>query len=171
MSKVKRRIICFIAVVVFLLGVVFVPYPVSIDARDDDEAKRHAVDYALRALFHDSRVLTDRGYIQLYESDAVHAGKTIYFGNELGISNEVFHKYGLKQLPEDANPSKIIRSGDVIVWFSFESSNSLDDTYGKELKDIDFSYVYGTMAAQGWRIEIYKGIFLRYYRFIHLWVS
>lgn len=147
------------------LGVLlFLPLPLAVNARD----KEVAVSHAITALLRDRRVLTGkgfytaRGYRHLEETSVVN-GKQLYFSNDLGIPDTVFLKQGLKPIPQDRKLD--VDKGDLIVSFSSR------DIEGKPAANVQFSYVFGSLGAQGYEIRIHKSLLMRYFVYVHLWVS
>ena len=114
-------------------------------------------------LFRNCRVLTDKGYSHLYDTGFVKDKSRVYFQNDLGISDTVFMEQGLKPIPQDRKLDA--DKGDVIVSFSSR------DIEGKPTANIQFSYVFGSLGAHGYEIKIHKSLLMRYFIYIHRWVS
>jgi hypothetical protein len=87
----------------------------------------------------------------------------VYFRNDLGIPDTLFLEHGLKPIPQDRKLD--VDKGDVIVTFSSR------DIEGKPAANIQFSYVFGSLGAQGYEIRIHKSLLMRYYVYVHRWVS
>ncbi|MCY3022265.1 MAG: hypothetical protein NTW87_24910 [Planctomycetota bacterium] len=87
----------------------------------------------------------------------------LYFENGLGIPDRVFLAHGLKPIPTDRKLN--VDAGDVIVSFSYR------DTEGTRRDNIQFSYIFGSLGAQGYELRICKSLLRRYIVYIHRWVS
>ena len=150
----------FILLATLCLAVLaLVPLPLSLTAKD----KEQAVSHAISTLFHNDRVLTDEGYSHLYDTSFVKDKSRIYFRNDLGIPDRVFLEHSLKPIPQDRKLN--VDNGDVIVSFSNR------DTEGKPGANIQFSYVFGSLGAHGYEIRIHKSLLMRYFVYVHAWVS
>jgi len=155
----KRRKITISGIIVSVIIVIcLVPYSTGIN----DAGKRIAVSKSLEALLKDKRVLTGKGFIRLYDSSFVENDGRLYFNNGLGIPDSVFIEHGLKPIPKDRKLD--VDNGDVIISFSFK-----DD--GKGTDNIQFSYIFGSLGAQGYEIRIYRSLLCRYIVYLHRWVS
>ena len=122
-----------------------------------------AVSHALTTLFRNRRVLTDKGYSRLHDTGFVKDKSRVYFKNDLGIPDTVFLENGLKPIPQGRKLD--VDKGDVIVAFSSPDVN------GKPTNKIQFSYVFGSLGAQGYEIRIQKSLLRRYFIYVHQWVS
>lgn len=155
--KHRRRLV-FVAVLC-LITLILTPLPLSITAKD----KERAVSHAIETLFQNHRVFTDTGYTHLLDTTFVKDKSRVYFRSDLGIPDSVFLNYGLKPVPQDRKLD--VDNGDVIVTFS---SRDIED---KPSENIQFSYVFGSLGAQGYEIKIHKSLLMRYFIYIHQWVS
>lgn len=142
-----------------LIALILTPLPLRITAKD----KERAVSHAIETLFHNRRVFTDKSYTHLYDTTFVKDKSRVYFQSDLGIPDPVFLKHGLKPIPQDRKLD--VDNGDVIVSFSSR------DIEGKPSGNIQFSYVFGSLGAQGYEIRIHKSLLMRYFVYIHRWVS
>jgi hypothetical protein len=156
-SKTRKRLIFVGALCLIALGLT--PLPLRISSKDKDSAVSHAIE----TLFHNRRVFTDKGYARLDDAISVKDKSRVYYQNDLGISEAVFIEHGLKPIPQDRKLD--VGSGDVIVSFSNR------DISGKPSANIQFSYVFGEVGAQGYEIKIHKSFLMRYFVYIHRWVS
>ena len=86
-----------------------------------------------------------------------------YFENKLGIPDTVFLAHGLKAIPQDRKLD--VDKNDMIVSFSTR------DIEGKLASNIQFSYVFGSLGAQGYEIRIHKSLLIRYFIYVHRWES
>jgi len=50
-------------------------------------------------------------------------------------------------------------------------SFSMRDVEGKLTDYIQFSYVFGSLGAHGYEIRIHKSLLMRYFVYMHCWVS
>jgi hypothetical protein len=157
MTKRTRKLIILAALGLGILGLV--PMPFGITSADIESAASHAL-YALEG---NKRVLTYKGYARLLDTDYVNNTARVYFGNDLGISDTVFLKHGLKPIPQDRKLN--VDKGDIVISFSSQGKE------GKPTGNIGFSYVFGSLGAQGYEIRIYKSLLIRYFVFTHTWVS
>jgi hypothetical protein len=155
----KRRKILISLTALCLVVLVFIPLPLSITAKD----KNRAVSHALTTLLQNRRVLSDEGYAHLVDTEFVKDKSRVYFQNELGIPDTVFLQHGLKPIPQDRKLN--VGSGDVIVTFSNR------DFRGQPSSNIQFLYKFGSLGAQGYEIKIHKCLLMRYFVYIHKWVS
>ncbi len=157
--KLKRKRWLVFLVGLCLITLFLVPLPLSVTAKD----KERAVVHAIETLFQNRRVLTDKGYTHLYDATFVKDKSRVYFRSDLGIPDAVFLEHGLKPIPHDRKLD--VDSGDVIVGFSSR------DIEGKPAANVQFSYVFGSLGAQGYEIRIHKSLLMRYFVYIHQWVS
>jgi hypothetical protein len=153
----RKRLIFLAAICLAIL--VFVPLPLGLTSKD----KTRAVSHALETLYQNRRVLTDQGYSHLYDTSFVKDKSRVYFRNDLGIPDTVFLEHGLKPIPQDRKLD--VDQGDVIVSFSMR------DVEGKLTDYIQFSYVFGSLGAHGYEIRIHKSLLMRYFVYMHCWVS
>jgi hypothetical protein len=156
-TKRTRKLIILTALGLAILGLV--PLPFGISSADRESAASRAL-YALEG---NKRVLTDKGYACLLDTYFVKNTGRVYFGNHLGIPDTVFLKHGLKPIPQDRKLN--VDKGDVVISFSSQGEG------GKPTGSIQFSYVFGSLGAQGYEIRIYKSLLIRYFVFTHTWVS
>lgn len=157
--KLNRRKKPIYLATLCLAVLLFIPLPL----RRTPEDKERAVSHALATLFQDRRVLTKKGYSRLYDTGFVKDKNRVYFRNDLGIPDSVFLEHGLKPIPMDRKLD--VDNGDVTVSFSSR------DVEGKPAANIQFSYVFGSLGAQGYEIRIHKSLLRRYFIYIHRWVS
>ena len=139
MTKHKKWPMSLIAAFV-LLVLTLVPFPGSVN----DGVKNRVVSHALNALIQNDRVLTNGGYRRLYDCNFVKDEGRLYFLNELGIPDSVFLEQGLKPIPEDKKLD--VDDGDVIISFSYQGIE------GNQTNNIQFSYIFGSLGAQGYEI-------------------
>jgi hypothetical protein len=156
-SKTKRRTIIIVLLVLILAALAFVPLPLS------SADKELAVSQTLDALLENRLVLTTKGYARLYDTAFIKDKQRVFFGNGLGIADTVFLQHGLKPVPKDRKLD--VDSGDVIVSFG------TIDLAGKQSRNVQFSYVFGSFGAHGYEIKIYKTLFQRRFLYVHQWVS
>jgi hypothetical protein len=142
-----------------LIALVLTPLPLSITSED----KERAVSHAIETLFHNRLVFTDEGYTHLRDTTFVKNKSRVYFQSNLGVPDAVFLKHGLKPVPQDRELD--VDNGDVVVAFSDR------DVEGKPSANIQFSYVFGSLGAQGYEIRIHKSLLMRYFIYVHRWVS
>ncbi|HTI72950.1 MAG TPA: hypothetical protein VMF06_23455 [Candidatus Limnocylindria bacterium] len=142
-----------------LLILAFIPLPLSPTSGDKERVVAHALD----ALLEDRGILTSKGYVHLLDTGFVKGKDRIYFENNLGIPDTVFLKHGLKPIPKDRRLN--VDQGDVVVGFSEGGAA------GTPAATIEFSYVFGSLGAQGYEIRVYKSLFKLYCVYIHRWVS
>jgi hypothetical protein len=154
----RKKLVVAATVIVLLAGLLFVPLPMELNARD----KERAVSHAIAALINNQRVITDKGYCRLEEATFMRKKTQIYFRNDLGISDSVFLKHGLKPAPEGGKVN--LEDSGVIVF-------STRDIHGKPVGNIQFAYVFGSMGAHGYEIRIRKSILMRYFSYTHQWIS
>ncbi len=108
--------------------------------------------------------MTDKGYDYLEDTSFVKDKSRVYFRNHLGIPDTVFTEHGLKPIPQDRKLD--VDKGDVIISFSNQ------DIKDKAVANIQFSYVFGSLGAQGSaRIRIHKSLLMRYFIYVDRWVS
>jgi hypothetical protein len=162
--KRRKRFIFLAAICLILFAAiclsVLVLVPLPLTSRD----KTRAVSHALETLFQNRRVLTDKGYSHLYDTEFMKDKSRVYFRNDLGIPDTVFLEHGLKPIPKDRKLD--VDNGDLIVSFSSR------DIEGKPAANIQFAYVFGNMGAHGYEIRIHKSLLRRqYFVYIHRWVS
>jgi len=136
-----------------------VPLPMGINAGD----RENAVSHAIAAVMRNRRVITDKGYDHLEDTSFVKDKSRVYFRNDLGIPDTMFLEHGLKPIPQDRK--LYVDKGDVIISFSNR------DIEGKPAANIQFSYVFGSLGAQGYEIKIHKSLLMRYFVYVHRWVS
>ncbi len=146
------------AVGVVVLAVIgLVPLPLEVNDADIEAAASDAI----RSLLNNGLVINDSSGIgQLYDCRFISEDNQLYFRNELGIPDDVFLRHGLRRVPADFEPD--FEAGDVILRFSADP----DDRSG-----IGFSYVFGSLAAQGYSISIHQSLLTRYLLYSHRWTS
>ena len=125
--------------------------------------KERVASQAIEALLQGRRVLTAKGYADLSDTGFVKDKNRIFFRNHLGIGDAVFLKYGLKPIPNGQRVD--VDKGDAVVTLAS------DDTSGGSTKDIGFSYVFGSLGAQGYEIKVHKSLLKLYFVYSHSWVS
>jgi hypothetical protein len=157
--KLKRSRILFFLIALCFAVLVFAPLPLQITSKD----KECAVSHAIATLFQNHRVLTENGYAHLEDTGFIRDKSRVYFQNDIGIPDTVFLKLGLKAIPQDRKLN--VDAGDIIVSFSNH------DIEGKLTANMNFSYVFGSLGAQGYEIRIHKSLLLRYFIYVHAWVS
>ena len=153
----RKRLIILSALGLTLLALV--PLPVGINAGDRESAVSHAIAAVMRKRL----VMTDKGYDYLEDTSFVKDKSRVYFRNDLGIPDTVFTEHGLKPIPQDRKLD--VDKGDVIISFSNR------DIKDKAVANIQFSYVFGSLGAQGYEIRIHKSLLMRYFVYVHVWVS
>jgi len=157
MSTTKRRTIGLIVVIVILFLILFVPDPVSVDTRNDPDSKLAAVGHALQTLLSNGRVLTEDGYVRLLDQDITGSGKQVLVLNEIGISDDVFRRYGCKKYRETE-----MRDSDTLLAFYIEK-----DAEGNDAKNISVA-AFSLDFNRAWEIRVFRSLATRYYvyRFI-----
>jgi hypothetical protein len=163
MTRRTKKVIIALAGV-GLAVLLFVPLPLVINVRDREAAVSHAI----TAVTRDQRVLMEKGFdsgkgYRHLDEISLAQGTQLYFSNDLGISDAVFLRHGLKPVPKDRK----IRVGDGVVVISFSSR----DIQGNPAKTVQFAYVFGFLGAHGYEIKIYKCLATRYFVYAHAWIS
>ena len=156
-GKHRRVLIILGSLGLAVLGLV--PLPLRIGSSD----KALAVSHALKALQGKTRVITDKGYHFLEDTEFVKDFGRVYYTNDLGIPDAVFSSLGLKPIPHDRKLN--VNQGDVIVSFSSR------DMEGKQTDAVQFAYAFGILGAQGYEIRIYKSLLIHYFVFKQTWIS
>ena len=153
-----------IATVVLSLLLIEGFFPYHSRVRDNDVS--NVVSQAIDDLCDGRRVWQKNKWISLKSlSSPLNATQKerLYFRNNLGISDEIFLKKGLKPIPKDRQLN--VDDGDSILSFSRQGLS------GKPIDGISFSYVYGTLGARGYVIRIRRSLFLRHLVYTLQWMS
>jgi hypothetical protein len=168
MSKKKRSIkrIILISIVV-LIGLVgaFIPWPRDVKEYNKKDVVTHAVESLLynRRVWTSSWIVDSSGWRTLLDSGCVKDNGRVYFRNELKIPDDVFLNLGLKPIPKDRKLD--VNAGDVLLTFSYKGIE------GKPTENIQFSYIFGSLGAQGYEIKVRRSLLLTYYLYLHKWIS
>lgn len=155
----RRRRLLALSIFAALLAALFVPLPL----KPNDKDIEFAVSHALTALLQDQKAWTSDGYTTLPDSGFVKVDGRLYFENDTNVPEQLFLKHSLNPIPKDLELD--VNDGDVIVLFSFT------DDQGRRTERLQFSYIYGSLGAQGFEIRIYKSALLRFVYYSHQWVS
>ncbi len=162
--NIKRIILISIVVLIGLVGT-FIPWPGDVK----EYSKKDVVTHAVETLLYNRRVWTSSwmqdssGWRRLLDTGYVKDNGRVYFKNELKIPDEVFLNLGLKQIPKDRKLD--VNAGDVLLTFSYK------DIEGNPTENIQFSYIFGSLGAQGYEIKVRRSLLLKYYLYLHKWVS
>lgn len=157
--RMRRKKLIPIVVVIFLLALA--PLPVRHKDREN------VVEYSIKALLSGRRVVVlNRGYIPLYDSDWYNEYKKLYYENDIDVDTAIYERLGLKACaPEDAKVGFDFR-GKAFIQFTGQ-----DVTDGTGSPGLHFNYYHGSLAAQGYRVIIYRNVLGRFIFYIHEWVS
>jgi hypothetical protein len=158
MTKRKKKLLVVLGTVTLIVAAL-VPFPQCVD----DALAPSIVSHALRVVVNNRRVLTNGGYRRLYDCSFVKADGRLYFENRLGIPDSIFVERGLKRIPADRKLD--VDSGDIILSFARE------DIEGAQTRNVQFSYIFGSLGAQGYEIKVYRSLLFRYIVYVHRWVS
>lgn len=147
-----------IAVGAAVLAFVPLPYPTT------QQDRTEALDIALKGLVHGEPVPTSDGPRPLQELNFVHLSPGhAYFVNQAGVSDDVFLRYGFKPVPKGVKPD--VDHGDVVVYAS------LLDHRGEATRYLQFSYVFGSLGAHGYEIQVRRNLWHRTIVLASSWVS
>lgn len=157
MNKWKKILLIVIGLLCCIV-IAFFPFPVKIDGN----VKKLVVSHALNAVIENKAVVMLEGYTKLYDSHFVEDNGQLYFRNKFAIPDVVFLEHHLKPTPTDRKLK--LGSGNVIISFSHEIEAT-------EKEGLYFSYVFGSLGGQGYRIKVYKSLMMYYFVYEHEWES
>lgn len=157
-----KKIVIATVVLSLLLIEGFFPY----HSRVRDNEVPYVVSQAIDDLCDGRRVWQKNKWISLKSlSSPLNATQKerLYFRHNLGISDEIFLKKGLKPIPKDQR--LVFNDGGATISFSREGRN------GKPIDGIRFSYVYDAIGGQGYIIRIRRSLFRRHLVYTREWIS
>lgn len=150
------RILSFVSLVFFSSP----PIPVNVDCQS---VKTHVVEEVLESLFEARLVFLDGKEQELYDCDLVRKRLgQFYIVDNLGVPDSILEKYQLKAIGEGTRPNT--DAGDTVVEFSVAKSC-------EQKNCIMFSYAFGSEAAQGYMIRVFRREGSYYLVFEHKFVS
>jgi hypothetical protein len=160
--KRKRRLIAAV-VAVAVIGL-FLPLPV----READ--RERVVRNAVVSLLEDRRVFLDWKYIPLYDSGFINKAKcTLFYRNDTSLSSGIFDELGIQALPEDYRnrlPPGWLDQGNVLIEITFK-----DVTPKAGRPHLRFNCYHGSLAAQGYKVRVYRCLLGAFGLFSCEWVS
>lgn len=147
--SVRRFVRMIVSTVFVVLAACVMPLPV----RDRDAEV--VIVKSLRAIQGQRRVLVDGKLQPFYDAPLIYkSARRWYFRNGTNLNDDVFIKSGLERLPDEyieGVPDDWFRRGNVLV-----EVTDRDPTARSPEPGLRFNYYHGSMAAQGYRVRIYR---------------